>query len=73
MEIMQAEPRQMHPVWIYALKIVHSNAGKRIQMAFPSMKEGEKWFACHVFNCLVACPVGAIEIVDTWKVDGGYF
>ena len=39
---------------------------------FPAMKEGDNGcLSC--FNCLIACPVGAIEIVKTWKVNGGCF
>ena len=38
----------------------------------PKMKEGNVGcFSC--YNCMVACPVDAIEIVDTWHVDGGLF
>ena len=38
----------------------------------PKMKEGNVGcFSC--FNCMVACPVDAVEIVDTWHVDGPVF
>jgi nitroreductase/ferredoxin len=37
----------------------------------PKMIEGVGCFSC--FNCMVACPVDAVEIVDTWHVDGGLF
>jgi nitroreductase/ferredoxin-like protein FixX len=38
----------------------------------PKMKdEYVGCFSC--FNCMVACPVDAVEIVDTWHVDGGVF
>jgi len=38
----------------------------------PKMKEGNVGcFSC--FNCMVACPVDAVEIVDTWHVDGGIY
>lgn len=38
----------------------------------PKMKQGNTGcFSC--FNCVAACPVGAVEIVDTWHVDGGIF
>lgn len=39
---------------------------------FPNMKEG--YVGClSCFNCMAACPVDAVQIVDTWKVDGGCF
>lgn len=38
---------------------------------FPEMVEGICCFSC--YNCMVACPVDALEIVDTWTVDGGPF
>ncbi|MGA3117410.1 MAG: nitroreductase family protein [Syntrophobacteraceae bacterium] len=39
---------------------------------FPKMKEGNVGcFSC--FNCMVACPVDAVEIVETWRVEGGPF
>jgi len=38
----------------------------------PKMKEGNVGcFSC--FNCMVACPVDAVEIVNTWHVDGPFF
>jgi nitroreductase/ferredoxin len=38
----------------------------------PVMKEGNVGcFSC--FNCMVVCPVDAVEIVGTWHVDGGIF
>lgn len=38
----------------------------------PKMKEGNVGcFSCS--NCMVVCPVDAIEMVDTWHVDGGVF
>ncbi|UCD83950.1 MAG: nitroreductase family protein [Deltaproteobacteria bacterium] len=37
----------------------------------PRMKEEYACFSC--FNCMVACPVDAISIVDTYHVDKGFF
>ena len=37
----------------------------------PSLKSGYACFSC--FNCMVACPVDAISIVQTYKVEGGYW
>jgi|GEM_PF-20703 alkylation response protein AidB-like acyl-CoA dehydrogenase/nitroreductase/NAD-dependent dihydropyrimidine dehydrogenase PreA subunit len=37
----------------------------------PRMKQEYECFSC--FNCMVACPVGAISIVDTYHVDSGFF
>ncbi len=37
----------------------------------PRLREGYACFSC--FNCMVACPVDALSIVSTYKVEGGYF
>jgi len=37
----------------------------------PKMKQTYACFSC--FNCMVACPVDAISIVDTYHVDDGVF
>ncbi len=37
----------------------------------PKMKEKYACFSC--FNCMVACPVDAISIVEPYHVDGGFF
>lgn len=37
----------------------------------PRLKSGYACFSC--FNCMVACPVDAISIVQTYKVEGGYW
>jgi nitroreductase len=37
----------------------------------PKMKETYACFSC--FNCMVACPVSAISIVETYHVDEGFF
>jgi alkylation response protein AidB-like acyl-CoA dehydrogenase/nitroreductase/NAD-dependent dihydropyrimidine dehydrogenase PreA subunit len=37
----------------------------------PKMKERYACFSC--FNCMVACPVDAISIVETYHVDEGFF
>ncbi len=37
----------------------------------PRLKKGYACFSC--FNCMVACPVDAVSIVKTYKVEGGYF
>jgi len=37
----------------------------------PKMKEEYACFSC--FNCMVACPVDAISIVETYHVDEGFF
>lgn len=38
----------------------------------PKMKKGNVGcFSC--FNCMVACPVDAVEIVGTWSLENGYF
>ncbi|MFX1449310.1 MAG: nitroreductase family protein [Promethearchaeota archaeon] len=38
---------------------------------FPVVKKIHECFSC--MNCLVACPNKAVEIVDTYHVDEGYF
>ncbi|MCL6476962.1 MAG: nitroreductase family protein [Peptococcaceae bacterium] len=37
----------------------------------PRMKEEYACFSC--FNCMVACPAGAVSIVEPYHVDGGFF
>ena len=37
----------------------------------PRMQEGWPCFAC--YNCMVACPVGAISITELQHVDSGYY
>jgi nitroreductase/NAD-dependent dihydropyrimidine dehydrogenase PreA subunit len=37
----------------------------------PRLKSGYACFSC--FNCMVACPVDAISIIQTYKVEGGYW
>ncbi len=37
----------------------------------PKMKEEYDCFSC--FNCMAACPAGAISIVDVYHVDKGFF
>ncbi len=37
----------------------------------PKMKETYACFSC--YNCMVACPVDAISIVETYHVDEGFF
>jgi len=37
----------------------------------PKLKEGYACFSC--FNCMVACPVDAVSIVQTYKTEGGFF
>jgi alkylation response protein AidB-like acyl-CoA dehydrogenase/nitroreductase/NAD-dependent dihydropyrimidine dehydrogenase PreA subunit len=37
----------------------------------PKMKEVYECFSC--YNCMVACPVGAISIVEPYHVDSGFF
>ena len=37
----------------------------------PRMKEEYACFSC--FNCMVACPVDAVSIVETYHADGGFF
>jgi len=37
----------------------------------PRLREGYACFSC--FNCMVACPVSAVSIVQTYKVEGGFF
>lgn len=37
----------------------------------PVMKKIHECFSC--FNCMVACPNKAVEMVDTYHVDEGYF
>jgi len=37
----------------------------------PYMKEGAACFSC--FNCMVACPVGAISIIYPYHVDSGFY
>jgi nitroreductase/NAD-dependent dihydropyrimidine dehydrogenase PreA subunit len=37
----------------------------------PRLKSDYACFSC--FNCMVACPVEAISIVSTYKVEGGYW
>jgi len=38
---------------------------------FPIMKKIHECFSC--FNCMVACPYKAVQMVDTYHVDEGYF
>ncbi|MHA1729168.1 MAG: nitroreductase family protein [Promethearchaeota archaeon] len=38
---------------------------------FPKIKEKYECFSC--FNCLVACSVGAVEIVSTYNATGGFW
>jgi nitroreductase/NAD-dependent dihydropyrimidine dehydrogenase PreA subunit len=37
----------------------------------PKMKASHSCFSC--FNCMVACPVDAVSIVDSYHVDEGFF
>jgi alkylation response protein AidB-like acyl-CoA dehydrogenase/nitroreductase/NAD-dependent dihydropyrimidine dehydrogenase PreA subunit len=37
----------------------------------PRMKKEYACFSC--FNCMVACPVDAISVVETYRVDEGFF
>jgi nitroreductase/ferredoxin len=37
----------------------------------PKMKKQHSCFSC--FNCVVACPVDAVSIIETYHVDGGFF
>jgi nitroreductase/NAD-dependent dihydropyrimidine dehydrogenase PreA subunit len=37
----------------------------------PKLKDGYACFSCS--NCMVACPVNAISIASTYKVEGGYY
>lgn len=37
----------------------------------PKMKGKHSCFSC--FNCMVACPVDAVSIVEAYHVDGGFF
>ncbi len=37
----------------------------------PRMKQEYECFSC--YNCMVACPVGAISIVEPYHVDSGYW
>jgi nitroreductase/NAD-dependent dihydropyrimidine dehydrogenase PreA subunit len=38
---------------------------------FPKLKDEYQCFSC--FNCMVACPVDAVSIVDTYHVDDGFW
>lgn len=37
----------------------------------PQMKEGAACFSC--YNCMVACPVDAISIIEPYHVDSGFY
>ncbi len=37
----------------------------------PQMKEQHTCFSC--FNCMVACPTDAVSIVETYRVEGGFY
>lgn len=38
---------------------------------FPKIKDEYECFSC--YNCMVACPVDAISIVESYRVDDGYW
>jgi nitroreductase/NAD-dependent dihydropyrimidine dehydrogenase PreA subunit len=38
---------------------------------FPKLKDEYQCFSC--FNCMVACPVDAVSIIETYHVDDGFF
>ena len=70
MGVMKADPEKCTQCGL-CLENCPFRAWETDEEGLPRMKEEYECFSC--FNCMVACPTGAISIVDTYHVDEGFF
>jgi len=75
MGIMRADPVKCTRPRGSSCQLCHDNcpfrAWELVERQEPRLKDGYACFSC--YNCLIACPRHAIEIVEPYHVDDGFF